>query len=50
MVRVVTCPELGWDCIVAVFDEIVAECHIEAMFPYPAYVITEMHLEFEVEE
>lgn len=42
IVRVVTCPELGWDCVVGVFD--VNTVSIEELlerFPHKEYVVHE---------
>lgn len=41
-VYVITCPELGWDCVVGVFD--VSKVSVEELlkrFPYNQYVVHE---------
>lgn len=50
-VYVVTCPEMGWDCVVAVYNsDQVTLPDIKALFPSPEYVVTEMNVDIEVEE
>ena len=48
-VIVVTCPELGWDCVVGVYQDVTIE-ELEAAFPHPDYVHTEMDLEITAPE
>lgn len=49
-VYVVTCPDLGWDCVVAVYDESVSKEEIRANHPYPDYIIFEHQVQVEVLE
>jgi hypothetical protein len=46
-VYVVTGPQLGWDCVVAVYTESVTLKTIKEEYPEPEYIISKMTLETE---
>lgn len=48
-IKVVTCPEQGWDCVVAVFTDHVANEDIQKEWPKDQYVIHRMQLQNYVE-
>jgi hypothetical protein len=50
-VFVVTCPELGWDCVVGVFaKDIVSENDLREQFPESSYVIQVHTVELTVQD
>lgn len=49
-VYVVTCPELGWDCVVGIFDENMDRKELNDQFPEGQYVISKRQIENNLED